>query len=79
MFYISFGGTMLGVRLEKDVEYRLNHLCDETGHTKSYYVKKAIKEFLDAKEDLLLGIAAIERNEPTITLDELERKLGLAG
>ena len=46
MFYISFGGTMLGVRLEKDVEYRLNHLCDETGHTKSYYVKKAIKELI---------------------------------
>jgi RHH-type transcriptional regulator, rel operon repressor / antitoxin RelB len=55
----------------------LERLSKETGHTKSYYAKKAIKEFLDDREDYLLGLATLEKQEPTISLEELERKLGL--
>ncbi len=69
---------MLGIRLKKDLEERLDNLARETGRTKSYYAKKAIEDFLEEREDYLLGIAAIERNEPTITLEELGQRLGLA-
>jgi RHH-type rel operon transcriptional repressor/antitoxin RelB len=69
--------NMLGVRLNKEIESRLNKLCEETGHTKSYYAKKALREFLEDREDYLLGLAVLERNEPTISLEELEKKLGL--
>ena len=68
---------MLGVRLNEDLEKRLNHLVQETGHSKSYFAKKALQEFLDDREDYLIGIAALERQEPTITLAELGKKLGL--
>lgn len=68
---------MLGVRLDKETEKRLEHLCEETSHTKSYYVKKALRNFLDDREDYLLGLSALEKNEKTISLDELEKKLGL--
>lgn len=33
---------MLGLRLDKETEERLENLCKETGRTKSYYAKKAI-------------------------------------
>lgn len=68
---------MLGVRLNKEIEVRLQNLCQETGHTRSYYAKKALVEFLDDREDYLLGIAALERNETTISLEELEKRIGL--
>lgn len=68
---------MLGIRLEPELEQRLEELARETGRSKSYYAKQAIREFLDDREDYLLGIAALERNEPRISLEELERELGL--
>jgi len=68
---------MLGVRLDKNTEMRLERLCKETGHSKSYYAKKALREFLDDREDYLLGISVLEKREATISLKELEKKLGL--
>lgn len=70
---------MLGVRLGKELDSRLEQLSKETGHTKSYYAKKAIQAFLDDREDYLLGLATLEKQESTISLEELEKTLGLAG
>lgn len=68
---------MLGVRLEAELEARLERLAKQTGRSKSYYAKVAIRQFLEDREDYLLGIAALERKEPRISLDDLERELGL--
>ena len=38
---------MLGVRLEPELEERLDWLAKQTGHTKSYHAKKAIKKYLE--------------------------------
>jgi len=69
---------MLGIRLEPGLERRLAKLAKKTGRSKSYYARQAIRQFLEDREDYLLGISVLERNEPTISLDELERSLGLA-
>lgn len=69
---------MLGIRLEPELEAKLERLAKKTGRSKSYYAREAIRRFLEDREDYLLGIAVLERNEPTISLDELERRLGLA-
>jgi RHH-type rel operon transcriptional repressor/antitoxin RelB len=66
---------MLGVRLSHEIEVRLERLSQETGHTKSYYAKKAIEEFLDDRADYLLGISALSKKEPTISLEELEKRI----
>jgi RHH-type rel operon transcriptional repressor/antitoxin RelB len=66
------------VRLEDELDERLSNLARETGRTKSYFAKLAIQEFLDEQEDYMVGIAALERKEPIISLDALERELGLA-
>jgi RHH-type rel operon transcriptional repressor/antitoxin RelB len=68
----------LTLRVEDDLSSRLDQLAHETGRSKSYYARLAIQQFLEDREDYLLGIAVIERNESTISLDELERELGLA-
>jgi RHH-type rel operon transcriptional repressor/antitoxin RelB len=70
---------MLGVRLDKKLEAKLDKLARQTGRSKSYYAREAIKQFLEDREDYLRGIAVLERREPTISLDELERRLGLEG
>lgn len=69
---------MLGIRLEPGLEKRLARLAKRTGRSKSYYAREAIRQFLEDREDYLLGLAVLERNEPTISLDDLERRLGLA-
>ena len=71
------GLFMLGIRLDPELESRLERLAKKTGRSKSYYAKLAIRQFLEDREDYLLGIAALERNETRISLDELERQLGL--
>lgn len=68
---------MLGVRLTPGLEKKLDALAKKTGRTKSYYAREAIKQFLEDREDYLLGIAALERSEPTISLEDLEKRLGL--
>jgi RHH-type rel operon transcriptional repressor/antitoxin RelB len=69
--------TMLGIRLEPELEEKLESLAKETGRSKSYYAREAIRQYLEDREDYLKGIAVLERREPTITLEELERRLGL--
>jgi RHH-type rel operon transcriptional repressor/antitoxin RelB len=68
---------MLGIRLEPELESRLERLAKKTGRSKSYYARLAIREFLEDREDYLLGMAALERNEPRVSLEDLERELGL--
>jgi RHH-type rel operon transcriptional repressor/antitoxin RelB len=69
--------NMLGIRLEPELEEKLDSLAKETGRSKSYYARQAIRQYLEDREDYLKGIAALERREPSITLEELERRLGL--
>jgi RHH-type rel operon transcriptional repressor/antitoxin RelB len=74
--YVKHVKQMLGIRLEPELEEKLESLAKETGRSKSYYAREAIRQYLEDREDYLKGIAALERREPTITLDELERRLG---
>lgn len=68
---------MLGIRLEPELDAKLERLAKKTGRTKSYYARQAIRQFLEDREDYLIGLAVLERKEPTITIDELERRLGV--
>ena len=69
---------MLGLRLEPGLERRLEKLARKTGRSKSYYAREAIRQYLEDREDCLLGIAVLERNESIMSLEELERRLGMA-
>lgn len=66
------------VRIEDELDDRLEKLAHETGRTKSYYTRLALLEFLEEREDYILGMAALERRESAVSLAELERELDLA-
>lgn len=68
---------MLTVRLPEALEMRLERISKETGRTKSYYIKKAIEQYIEDREDYLLAVSALEKKNPTISLEQLERELGL--
>ena len=41
---------MLGIRLEPDLEARLEQLAHRTGQTKSHHAREAIKQYLEMQE-----------------------------
>ncbi len=70
---------MLGVRLDKETEQKLDRLARETHRTKSYYVKEAIAEYLAEKEDVLIAMARLEKREKPLTTGEMWKALGWDG
>ena len=69
---------MLAIRLPENIETRLGLLAQETGLTKTALAREAILEHLDDLEDLYLAPARARKNRKTISLEEVERELGLA-
>jgi RHH-type rel operon transcriptional repressor/antitoxin RelB len=59
------------------MDEKLSRLAQETGRSKSYYVKQAISDFLEEREDYLLALAVLERDEAKRPLSEVRRDLGL--
>jgi RHH-type transcriptional regulator, rel operon repressor / antitoxin RelB len=68
---------MLTVRLPRKLEARLNRLSRKTGRAKSFYAKKALREFLDEQEDYLIAVSRLEENRAPIPLTEVVKELGL--
>jgi RHH-type transcriptional regulator, rel operon repressor / antitoxin RelB len=68
---------MIAIRLNQDTENRLTKLAKETGRSKSYYVKQAIEHFLEEREDYLLALSVLEKEEPRIPIADVRKKLGL--
>jgi len=62
---------MLAVRLDPDMEEELNKLSKETGRSKSYYVKQAIENYLEDREDYLLALSVLEKKEPRKSIKEV--------
>lgn len=67
---------MLSVRLSPEQESALEQLTEQTGRSKSYYVKQALDEFLEDRADYLVALAAIERSDRRISAAEVRRELG---
>ncbi len=68
---------MLAVRLPKGLDQRLEALARKTRRSKSYYVRRAVLQFLEDREDYLIGLARLRCNNPRIQLEEVERHLGV--
>jgi RHH-type rel operon transcriptional repressor/antitoxin RelB len=69
---------MLAIRLTPEIEKRLDALAKKTGRSKTYYARQAIQEYLDDLEDYYLALARVEKNLPGLSLEEVEKRLGLA-
>jgi RHH-type rel operon transcriptional repressor/antitoxin RelB len=69
------------VRLDDELESRLDRLARLTGRSKSFYVKQAIADQIEDLEDLYLAQRVSQRiaegRERLIPLEDLERELGV--
>jgi RHH-type rel operon transcriptional repressor/antitoxin RelB len=70
---------MLAVRLNKDIEERLERLASRTGRTKTFYAREAIEAHLDDLEDVYLAEERLRqfRDEDAVPLADLKAELGL--
>lgn len=70
---------MLAVRLDADLEARLEAVARRTGRSKSYYAREALREKIEELEDIALLEEALRHPDAgkTISLEEMKRELGL--
>ncbi|MBR7001145.1 MAG: TraY domain-containing protein [Neisseriaceae bacterium] len=73
---------MLAIKLPVEIENRLTALAQETGRTKTFYVREALKNYLEDLEDLHTAEKRYRDLKAgksyTVSFDELEHNLGLA-
>lgn len=65
------------IRLDDDINGRLEHIASMTGRTKTSFIREAIEQHIEDMEDYADAVAALKEGGKTITLEELESSLGL--
>jgi predicted DNA-binding protein len=70
---------MLAVRLDAELEARLNVVSKSSGISKSRIVREALQERIDLLEDIAAAVEALRTNDPSknVSFDEVKRRLGL--
>ena len=71
----------VSIRLDPEIELRLDQLAAQTGRAKSYYLRELIEGGLDDLEDFYLADATMERirkgQEKIISGSQVRKALGL--
>jgi len=71
----------VSIRLDPEIEHRLDQLAAQTGRAKSYYLRELIEGGLDDLEDFYLADATMERirkgKEKIVSSAQVREKLGL--
>jgi RHH-type rel operon transcriptional repressor/antitoxin RelB len=69
------------IRLEPEIEKRLNFLANQTGRTKAFYLRELINRGMEDLEDYYLAADVLEKvrkgEEETLSSAEVRRELGL--
>jgi RHH-type transcriptional regulator, rel operon repressor / antitoxin RelB len=69
------------IRLDPDIEQRLDHLALQTGRSKAYYLRALVANGLDDLEDYYLASATMERvrkgDEKVYSAAQVKKDLGL--
>jgi RHH-type rel operon transcriptional repressor/antitoxin RelB len=68
---------MLAIRLDPEIEKRLELLARKTGRTKTFYAREAILEHLEDLEDIYLAGDRLKNPGKTYSAEEVKRELGL--
>ena len=71
----------VSIRLDPEIELRLDVLAAKTGRAKSYYLRELIERGLDDLEDFYLADATMERvrkgQERIVSSSQARKELGL--
>ncbi|MEJ2492631.1 MAG: DUF6290 family protein [Desulfuromonadales bacterium] len=69
------------IRLDQEMERRLDFLASQTGRTKAFYLRELIARGMEDLEDYYLAADVLERvrkgEEEILSFDEVRRELGL--
>ena len=65
----------IAIRLNKELYQRLTDLAAQTGRSKSFYVKRALAQYLEDMEDTYLAIDRIENSEGRVSMEEAKKIL----
>lgn len=68
---------MLAIELPEEIDRRLERLALMTGRSKADYVREALIEHLDDLEDIAVAEERLRENLPPISMEEMEKRLGL--
>ena len=71
------GMYVANIRLDVELERRLDFLAKETGRTKSFYIRKALEETIEDLEDLYLARHRVEALGNVSSLKEVRKEFGL--
>ena len=70
------------IRLPEQLNFRLSRLAQTTKRTKSYFIREALERVIEDMEDAYLAETEYEEflksGEQPISIEEMEKKLGLA-
>jgi RHH-type rel operon transcriptional repressor/antitoxin RelB len=67
----------IAVRLNPQLEKRLERIAKRTGRSKSLYIRRALEEYLDEQEDYLIALQRLEENLPPIPWEVVLNELNL--
>ncbi len=68
---------MASLRLDKELETRLDHLAQITGRTKTFYIKQLIEDHIEELEDRYIAEYRLENPADRLSGKDMRQKLGL--
>lgn len=69
---------MIGVRLDKEMERQLEDLANQTHRSKSFYVREALKLYLEELQDYELALSRLHNpRDKVISSRDMWKRLGL--
>ncbi len=68
---------MLAIRLDQEIESRLERLAKKTGRTKTFHAREAILKHLEDLEDISLATQRLQSSTKTYSAEEVKHELGL--
>jgi RHH-type transcriptional regulator, rel operon repressor / antitoxin RelB len=78
---LSEAKMAVSIRLDQEIEQRLEFLASQTGRTKAYYLRELIERGLEELEDYYLAADVLERirkgEEPIYSATEVKQALEL--
>jgi RHH-type rel operon transcriptional repressor/antitoxin RelB len=68
---------MTTVRLSPELDQRLTALVKEAGHSKAFYMREAVAQYIEDLEDIYIATKRLNTLEKTYSMTEVEAMYGL--
>ncbi len=70
--------STISIRLPDEIAQLLDNVAQETERSRSFHVQKAVLRYLEEFADAQVAIDRLrDKDDPTITAEEMRRTLGL--